>query len=139
MRDAFIRVIGSQFAALPVVLPPFAPGGGSDASKPIVDVHFDNVAGDGRAHVLRSKGFGSDAISLFVFERCENEVSLRAAKIIRAEGSVVQSEWLGWWNGLRCGRVRQRNAIVATDVVIRVNGPLAKTPPLQLIAPEWNP
>src|SRR5579859_1479921 len=101
MRDSLIGVVGPQFASLTVVLPPLSPRGSRDPSEPVVDIHFDDITSNGRAKVLGSFGFDPNAISFVVFERCENEVALRAAEIIRAEGRVVESEWLGWGNRLR--------------------------------------
>jgi len=89
MRNPFIWVIGTQLAPLSIVLPPLTPCRRRDSSKPVVDVHFDDIVRDGCAQVLRSNSFYTDAISLFIYERCENEMSFRAAKIIRAEWSIV--------------------------------------------------
>src|ERR1019366_1989344 len=115
VRDALVGIIGADVAALAVVLPPFSPGRGSNASKPIVDAYFDQIGIHQGMQVLGADGLDADAVAAFICKGGENKVSFGAAEVIGPDGSVIEREGLGGRNGLRARSVRHGNTIIAPD------------------------
>src|SRR5208283_2722397 len=131
-----IRIVRAYVTSLPVVLPPFAPGGGRHASEPVVDVNLDHVGRDLGAQMLRAHRLDADPIAIFIGQAGKHQIALGAAEIVGPEGSVVERKGLSGRYCLRAGSVGHGHATGTSNVVLRVNGPLAAPLPLQLVAPQ---
>src|SRR5579872_5471917 len=86
--------------------------------------------------MLRADRLNSNSVSFFIGQRGENEIALRATKVVGSERCIVERERLRRRHRLRFRSMRHRRTLISADVVGRIDAPFTDTAPLQLVTPE---